>query len=36
MPCSEATRVKQLPMPVYRATSPEMIFGLASCENEVA
>merc|ERR1719454_2371 len=29
-PCSEDTRVKQLTMPEYRATSPEMIFGLAS------
>ena len=30
-PCSLDTRVKQSTMPVYRATSPEMIFGLASC-----
>merc|ERR1719454_2728694 len=30
-PCSADTRVKQLMMPVYRGTSPEMIFGLASC-----
>merc|ERR1740138_1294741 len=29
-PCSAVTRVKQFTMPVYRATSPEMIFGLAS------
>merc|ERR1719460_3477954 len=30
-PCSDDTRVKQLRMPVYRGTSPEMIFGLESC-----
>lgn len=29
-PCSDDTRVKQSTMPVYRLTSPEMIFGLAS------
>mmetsp|Transcript_7643 Transcript_7643/g.32461 ORF Transcript_7643/g.32461 Transcript_7643/m.32461 type:complete len:223 (+) Transcript_7643:375-1043(+) len=29
-PCSAETRVKQFTMPVYRATSPDMILGLAS------
>merc|ERR1719319_1008005 len=31
IPCSLATRLKQFTIPVYRGTSPEMIFGLASC-----
>ena len=30
-PCSALTRVKQLTMPVYRGTSPDMILGFASC-----
>lgn len=31
IPCSDATREKQSTIPVYRATSPLIIFGLASC-----
>ena len=29
-PCSDETRLKQLTIPVYQATSPEIIFGFAS------